>query len=48
LLFGSLGYFAGAIGSWLNRTPKASQWLDRIAGSIFIALGLRLILSPQR
>ncbi|WP_199103349.1 LysE family translocator [Aquitalea sp. ASV11] len=48
VLFGSLGYFAGAIGSWLNRTPKASQWLDRIAGSIFIALGLRLILSPQR
>ncbi|RMD00718.1 LysE family translocator [Aquitalea palustris] len=48
LLFGSLGYFAGAIGSWFNRTPKASQWLDRIAGGVFIALGLRLILAPTR
>jgi len=47
LLFGSLGYFAGAIGSWLKRRPRAGLWLDRIAGSIFIALGLRLILAPQ-
>ena len=43
VLFGLLGYFSGAVGQWLNRRPKAGLWLDRIAGSIFIALGLRLV-----
>lgn len=43
ILFGSLGYFAGRLGQWLFRTPTASKWMDRLAGSIFIGLGLRLI-----
>jgi len=43
LLFGMLGYFAGTIGQWLNRTPRAGLWLDRIAGGIFVALGVRLM-----
>ena len=45
LLFGLLGYFAGTIGQWLQRQPRAGLWLDRIAGSIFVALGLRLIIT---
>ena len=45
LLFGLLGYFSGAIGQWLNKTPKAGMWLDRIAGAIFVGLGLRLIVA---
>lgn len=47
VLFGMLGYGAGAIGRQLARSPKAGLWLDRIAGSIFVALGLRLIW-PER
>jgi threonine/homoserine/homoserine lactone efflux protein len=43
LLFGRIGYFAGAIGQWLQRKPRLALWLDRVAGSIFVALGLRLI-----
>lgn len=43
MLFGLLGYFSGAIGQWLNRKPKAGVILDRIAGTVFIGLGLRLI-----
>lgn len=43
ILFGSLGWFAGYVGEWLNRHARAGIWLDRIAGAIFIALGLRLI-----
>ncbi|PRC94895.1 LysE family translocator [Solimicrobium silvestre] len=43
LLFSLLGYFSGAVGQWLNQRPKAGLWLDRVAGSIFIALGLRLV-----
>ncbi|WP_020652326.1 LysE family translocator [Massilia niastensis] len=45
VLFGLLGYFSGSVGQWLNRTPTASAWLDRIAGAIFIGLGLRLIVA---
>ncbi len=45
VLFGLLGYFSGAIGQWLNRKPKAGPLLDRIAGTVFIALGLKLIVS---
>lgn len=44
-LFGMLGYFSGSIGQWLNRRPKAGLILDRIAGAVFVALGLRLIAS---
>ncbi|MGH8854819.1 MAG: LysE family translocator [Telluria sp.] len=45
VLFGLLGYFSGAIGQWLNRTPRAGMWLDRLAGAIFVGLGLRLIVA---
>ncbi|UTH74045.1 LysE family translocator [Chromobacterium sp. IIBBL 290-4] len=45
LIFGSLGYFSGHVGQWLAKSRKASQWLDRAAGTIFIGLGLRLILA---
>ncbi|MBC7859694.1 MAG: LysE family transporter [Burkholderiaceae bacterium] len=45
LLFGLLGYFAGAIGKWIKRHRRAGLWLDRVAGAIFVALGLRLILA---
>ena len=45
LLFGLLGYFAGSVGQWINRRPRAGQWLDRLAGTIFVALGLRLMVT---
>ena len=45
VLFGLLGYFAGAIGQWLAKHGKAGLWLDRLAGGVLVALGLRLIVS---
>ncbi|MFC5461850.1 LysE family translocator [Massilia niabensis] len=45
ILFGLLGYFAGAVGGWLERKPDAGKWLDRLAGGVFIALGVKLIVS---
>jgi threonine/homoserine/homoserine lactone efflux protein len=45
ILFGLLGYFAGAVGGWLERQPGAGKWLDRLAGGVFIALGVKLIVS---
>ncbi len=44
LLFAVLGYFAGQVGRWLNRHSNAGLWLDRVAGSIFVGLGLKLII----
>jgi threonine/homoserine/homoserine lactone efflux protein len=45
LLFGLLGYFSGSVGAWLNRRPRAGQWLDRLAGTVFIGLGVRMMAS---
>lgn len=45
VLFGLLGYFSGAIGKWINRNPRAGLWMDRVAGTIFIGLGVRLIVA---
>lgn len=44
VLFSLLGYFSGSIGQWLNAKPGASMLLDRIAGIVFVGLGVRLIL----
>jgi threonine/homoserine/homoserine lactone efflux protein len=43
LIFGAIGWFAGGIGQSLQRRPAIGAWLDRLAGGIFVALGLRLI-----
>ncbi len=45
VLFGLLGYFSGGIGVWLNRKPSVGQWLDRLAGTVFIGLGLRMVVT---
>jgi threonine/homoserine/homoserine lactone efflux protein len=45
VLFGLLGYFSGAVGQWINGHARAGLWLDRIAGTVFVALGLRLIVA---
>ena len=45
VLFGLLGYFSGAIGQWLNARPGAGAVLDRLAGAVFVALGIRLLVS---
>lgn len=43
LIFGALGYFSGAVGQWLARRPGTGILLDRLAGAIFIGIGVRLL-----
>jgi threonine/homoserine/homoserine lactone efflux protein len=43
LIFGAIGWFAGSLGERLARRPAIGVWLDRIAGGVFVALGLRLL-----
>ncbi|WP_374359660.1 LysE family translocator [Pseudoduganella danionis] len=45
VIFGLLGYFSGSVGSWINRHPGAGMWMDRVAGAIFVGLGLKLLVS---
>lgn len=45
LIFGLIGYFAGAIGQRLNRRPLVATLLDRLTAIVFLGLGLRLIFS---
>ena len=44
LLFGTLGWFAGSVGRWLQQRPRAGLWLDRLAGAVFVGLGLRMVI----
>jgi threonine/homoserine/homoserine lactone efflux protein len=43
VIFGAIGWFAGSVGERLARRPAIGTWLDRVAGGIFVALGLRLL-----
>ena len=43
IVFGAIGWFAGNVGERLARRPAIGTWLDRVAGGIFVALGLRLL-----
>lgn len=40
--FSLVGTFAGAIGAWLQQRPRFSGWVQRLTGSVLIALGVRL------
>ena len=42
-VFGTIGWYAGSLGERLARRPRIGTWLDRAAGAIFVALGLRLL-----
>ena len=44
VIFGLLGYFSGTVGQWLDRHAQVGLWLDRLAGTIFVGLGLRLMI----
>jgi threonine/homoserine/homoserine lactone efflux protein len=45
LIFAAIGWFAGRLGERLARHPAVGTWLDRVAGGIFVALGLRLLVA---
>lgn len=39
---------AGRATDYFRQNPRLSAWLDRLLGSIFIGLGVRLALTEQR
>jgi threonine/homoserine/homoserine lactone efflux protein len=47
LVFGSIALLAGAIGHWFNRSGKAQLIMNRLAGTVFVALALKLALTER-
>lgn len=47
LVFGTVAWFAGFFGEWLKRSEKAQIMMNRIAGTVFTGLALRLALSER-
>jgi threonine/homoserine/homoserine lactone efflux protein len=45
IVFTAIGWFAGRLGERLARSPAMGAWLDRVAGGIFVTLGLRLLVA---
>jgi threonine/homoserine/homoserine lactone efflux protein len=43
-----VGYSSGAIGGWLTRRQQYARFLQRLAGGILIALGIRLALTERQ
>lgn len=44
LVFGSIAMFAASLGSWIGKSDKTQLIMNRIAGTVFVALALRLIM----
>jgi threonine/homoserine/homoserine lactone efflux protein len=45
LVFAAIGWFTGSIGERLARHPAWPCRLQRLAGAVFLLLGLRLLLA---
>lgn len=43
VVFGGIAVLAGTLGSWLNDSPKAQIVLNRVAGTVFAGLALKLV-----
>lgn len=42
LVFGSIALLAGVLGEWLHRSAKVQRIMNLLAGSVFVALALKL------
>jgi len=42
MVFGLIALLAGSLGTWLARSARAQIWLNRLAGTVFVALALKL------
>jgi threonine/homoserine/homoserine lactone efflux protein len=47
LVFGSIALLAGTLGLWLNRSQRAQNIMNRVAGAVFVCLALRLATTEQ-
>lgn len=43
VVFSAIAVLAGILGGWLNSSPKAQMYLNRLAAMVFIGLALKLL-----
>ncbi len=43
IVFGNISLLAGSIGQWLNRSPKTQVVMNRVAGTVFLGLAVKLV-----
>lgn len=42
LTFGGIALLAGTLGHWLNRSDRAQKYMNKLAGTVFVGLALKL------
>jgi threonine/homoserine/homoserine lactone efflux protein len=47
MVFGSIALLAGSLGQWLNRSQRVQLLLNRLAGTVFVLLAIRLATSQR-
>lgn len=47
LVFGLVSLLAGKLGSWFSQSPKAEVVMNRVAGSVFAVLAIKLALTER-
>lgn len=47
VIFSTIALLAGTLGGWLSNSPKAQIYLNRLAGTVFIGLALKLATSSS-
>jgi threonine/homoserine/homoserine lactone efflux protein len=47
LVFGGIALLAGVLGEWLNRSARTQQFMNRMAGGIFVCLALKLMTTQR-
>ena len=47
VVFGAISLLAGGLGTWLRRSPRVQQWLNRAAGTIFAVLAIKLAVASR-
>ena len=47
LVFGSIAWFAGFLGEWLQGSARAQVIMNRVAGTVFAGLALRLAITER-
>jgi len=47
LVFGAVALVGGILGEWLNRSTRAQKVINRVAGTVFIGLALKLMTAER-
>ena len=47
LVLGAIALAAGSLGEWLSRSANVQRWINRLAGTVFVGLAVKLLLTER-